>query len=94
MLSLFTMFLVVDSRYYGSTNEIKSDEEEAPVTQVNKPPGSAAWVINCAPNQPAKAERGDEETIQQNNYHPEPLWKKTECIQSICCRAHGVETGL
>lgn len=81
MLTLFALFPVVDGRCYGSTNEIQSDEREAPVTQVNQPLGSVAPENNCAPNDGGKAECGNDETVEKNNWYAKPLKNKRE-IQS------------
>ena len=71
-----TFFPVVYCRYYGSTNEIKSDEKEAPVTQVNQPLGSAVPGINYAADQPTTAEGSKDGTIQKNKRYSKPLRNK------------------
>ena len=81
----------MDGRYYGSTNEIQSDEKEAPVTQVYQPLGSMALEMNRAPNQPAKAECGKAETVQKNNLYTKPLRNKEDfSYKFICYRAEGL----
>lgn len=91
VFTLFALFPVVDGRCYGSTNEIQSDEREAPVTQVNQPLGSVAPEINCAPNDGAKAECGNDETVQKNNWYAKPLRNKKRIpVKFRCRRVHSL----
>lgn len=73
IFSRFPLFLVVKSCDCASTNEIHCDERETPIGQINEPLGSVFSVINSTRNRCAKAEHGDDKTIQQNGQRSKPL---------------------
>ena len=74
----------MDGRYYGGTNKVQSDEEDAPVAEVYEPLGISSRARKTTPDNYGCEERSDDGAIQQDILHAKPL--KQERVKLIYAR--------